>query len=162
MTDKSELEYLAEELEKNEGALYVSVIRRAIDLRKQDQAHPVDNTPKGGGDDLSKRLRNWMTTPFGIHGTAELCDEAASALDALLAERDAARAELREAEKVAELSSRIDVVWGNDDDEANDDIEFIELMTELRKVLRPWRVKRLGNEQLAQHEADLDRVGKQP
>jgi len=38
-----------------------------------------------------------MTTPFGIHGTAELCDEAASALDALLAERDAARADLKEA-----------------------------------------------------------------
>ena len=90
----------------------LTIVRHAIERRKQDLAkadaallytnreklymdtpqnvpNTADNTPKGGGDDLSKRLRNWMTTPFGIHGTAELCDEAASALDALLAERDA-------------------------------------------------------------------------
>ena len=111
MSDKSELEYLEEAMS---GMAYANLndIRRAIERRKQDLAkadaallytnreklymdtpqnvpNTADNTPKGGGDDLSKRLRNWMTTPFGIHETAELCDEAASALDALLAERDA-------------------------------------------------------------------------
>ena len=39
------------------------------DLAMWQQGHPVDNTPKGGGDDLSKRLRNWMTNRGGSeHG----------------------------------------------------------------------------------------------
>src|SRR5208337_2694219 len=49
---------------------------------------------------------------------------------------------LGELQAVADCASRLDVLWGNDEDEECDDAEFCETMTELRKVLRPWRERR--------------------
>ena len=85
MTDKSDLDYLLEAADTTVNAVQLrAVVRRAIERREQDLAkadaallytnreklymdtpqnvpNTADNTPKGVGDDLSKRLRNWMT-----------------------------------------------------------------------------------------------------
>lgn len=49
--------------------------------------------------------------------------------------------------RIAELSSKIDVVW--EDDEAHDPGEWDELLAELRQALRPWRAARAGSAALA-------------
>ena len=183
MSDKSELEYLAEAIEELYPKSHADVIHRAIERRKQDLAkadaallytnreklymdtpqnvpNTADNTPKGGGDDLSKRLRNWMTTPFGIHGTAELCDEAASALDALLAERDAARAQILELhEKVAFLESREVCAAAHDNVETCGYCQRDAARAELREAVRLIESNICY---VPAARAVLDRVGKQP
>lgn len=54
----------------------------------------------------------------------------------------------RDLERIAELASKIDVVW--EDDEAHDPGEWDELLTNLRQALRPWRARRAGDAALAE------------
>jgi hypothetical protein len=49
---------------------------------------------------------------------------------------------LGELQSIADCASRLDVLWGNDEDEEGDDAAFCETMAELRKTLRPWRDRR--------------------
>jgi hypothetical protein len=69
---------------------------------------------------------------------------------------EGANDELRSAhiqlERIAELASKIDILWATDDEgetDNMDDFEFHETLDALRIALRPWRAKRAGNAALA-------------
>jgi hypothetical protein len=48
------------------------------------------------------------------------------------------------------LASQLDVLWGTDeDDDGMDDAEFCETIDKLRQVLRPWRQRRVAQQQIA-------------
>lgn len=64
---------------------------------------------------------------------------------------------IKELEAIAELASRIDILWDQDGD-GMDDFEFHETLEALRVALRPWRTKRAGKAALATFDAELARL----